>query len=170
MHACMNGDAVNSLQVVAALLLLQALAAGWTGNGTVLLQPRLKLLVMRFILQAASMMSASILRQSTWVIPVLEAGLWRFGQRQRVGQNYMLRLQNILNRGRQAGRQAQTDRQTDRDGHAGRQTDRQRRPCRQADKPDACCSALLADVGRRSGRSASRTCSGGTRHSCTRGR
>lgn len=85
MHACMNGWKENTLQVVAALLLLQALAAGWAGNGAVLLQPRLKLLVMWFILQAVSMMSASILRRSAWVIPVLEAGLWRLGHRQRVG-------------------------------------------------------------------------------------
>lgn len=41
----------NVLQMVAALLLLKALAACGAGNGAVLLQPGLKSLVMRLILE-----------------------------------------------------------------------------------------------------------------------
>lgn len=56
----------NLLQVVTALLLLKALAAGGAGNGAVLFQPCLKLFVMRFVLQEASVVSVSTLCPSTW--------------------------------------------------------------------------------------------------------
>ena len=45
--------------MVAALLLLKALATGGARTGAVLLQPRLKLLVVWFILQGACAVSAS---------------------------------------------------------------------------------------------------------------
>ena len=54
-------ECCNLLQVIAALLLLQALATGGTGNGAVLLQPCLKLFVMWFILQGTGAVIITII-------------------------------------------------------------------------------------------------------------